>query len=190
MRAEFIFDQNYNKVVFGATDIMWKEFENCYFRNCNLSACNYTSTVFTDCHFENCNFDGAAVHFTSIRDCNFTSCSMRKINFAMIDQTIMRFNFTNCKLDFCQFYELPMNGISFSNCSLIGCDFADAKLQNALFDNCNLHQAVFKNADARRADFLTSYNYVIDPEETQLTGATFSKHGLEGLLKKHRLFLK
>jgi uncharacterized protein YjbI with pentapeptide repeats len=108
----------------------------------------------------------------------------------MIDQTIFEFSFTDCNLEFAQFYGLKLKKQVFSNCSLISADFMEADLSMAMFDNCNLHRTFFEKANAEGADFYTSYNYDIDPESTRIKKAIFSAQGLAGLLTKHQLVLK
>lgn len=64
-------------------------------------------------------------------------------------------------------------------------DFAESDLTNATFDNCDLTLAVFDRTVLEKVNFLTSYNYSIDPENNRLKKAKFSMNGLAGLLGKY-----
>ena len=59
-----------------------------------------------------------------------------------------------------------------------------------LFDNCNLRRAVFVDTKLEKADFYTSYEYIIDPEKNKLKKAVFSSDGLKGLLTKYDIIVK
>ena len=190
MKMDFIFDQTYKNEHFDFTAIRFREFENCTFINCDFTSCDFLGTTFTDSNFTNCNFKDAPINYVGLRNCTFEHSDFTSVNFAMVDQTIFEFQFTDCCLDFCQFYSLDLKRTIFSNCSMIGADFMETNLKEVMFDNCNLHQAVFLKANAEKADFYTSYNYNIDPDKTNIKHAVFSKSGLEGLLKKHLLILK
>jgi uncharacterized protein YjbI with pentapeptide repeats len=63
-------------------------------------------------------------------------------------------------------------------------------LEKAIFYNCDLSGSIFYNTDLRAANFKSSYNFSIDPEENRLTGATFARDNLSGLLEKYRLKIK
>ena len=54
-----------------------------------------------------------------------------------------------------------------------------------MFDHCDLSQAVFDRTILEKADFRTSYNYSIDPENNKIKKAKFSMTGISGLLAKY-----
>jgi uncharacterized protein YjbI with pentapeptide repeats len=66
----------------------------------------------------------------------------------------------------------------------------ETDLTQALFDHCNLRLAVFMNTNLSQADFLTSYDYVIDPEKNKIKKAIFSLEGVKGLLTKYDIRIK
>ena len=80
--------------------------------------------------------------------------------------------------------------MQFINCSMIAVDFMASDLTEVLFDNCNLRRAVFMDTIANKADFSTSYDFIIDPEKNKLKRAIFSTDNLSGLLKKYDLVIK
>lgn len=190
MIADFIYDQNYKNHFFSETEIQFKEFENCTFENCNLSNCEYLGVVFSDCTFIRCNFTEAKINYVALRNCDFIGCQLTSVNFAMTDQVLFDYRFTDCAMDFTQFYGLKMKRMTFTNCSLISADFMKTDLTEVLFDRCNLHLAVFTDSIANKADFYSSLNYSIDPEKTKLEKAIFSQNGLQGLLQKYKLVIR
>jgi uncharacterized protein YjbI with pentapeptide repeats len=71
------------------------------------------------------------------------------------------------------------------NCTLHEVDFTEADLSASTFDNCDLLNASFDKTILEKADFRTSYNYIIDPENNRIKKAKFSRNGIAGLLNKY-----
>jgi hypothetical protein len=46
---------------------------------------------------------------------------------------------------------------------------------------------MFAQTNLRKADFRTSYNFTINPENNQITGAKFSMETLPGLLQQYKI---
>lgn len=187
---DFIFNTAFNNLHYSENEIKYKEFEECTFTDCNFTDCNFSGVVFTDCIFNNCNFREAQINYVGLRNVLFNHCDFTDVNFAMTDQLLFEFHFKDCQLDYAKFYALKLKKMSFTNCSMIAVDFMTTDLTEVLFDNCNLHKAVFTDAVADKADFLTSYNFTIDPEKTKLRKAQFSKEGLKGLLQKYEIIVR
>jgi uncharacterized protein YjbI with pentapeptide repeats len=59
-----------------------------------------------------------------------------------------------------------------------------ANLANSVFDNCNLENAILMT-QLKEVNFLTAYNYKIDPEFNPMKKAKFSTEGISGLLDKY-----
>jgi len=188
--SDFIFNTPFNNQLFSESEIKYKEFEECTFTDCDFSNCNFSGVVFTDCIFYNCNFKEAQINYVGLRNAVFNHCDFTDVNFAMTDQLLFEFHFNDCVLDYAKFYALKLKRMTFTNCSMIAVDFMATDLTEVLFDNCNLHQAIFTDATAEKADFLTSYNFTIDPEKTKLRKAQFSKEGLKGLLQKYEIIVR
>jgi uncharacterized protein YjbI with pentapeptide repeats len=64
-------------------------------------------------------------------------------------------------------------------------DFTEADMTDAHFHNCNLDRAFFSRTILKNADFRSSYNFTIDPDNNNLKKARFSVQGLPGLLAKY-----
>jgi uncharacterized protein YjbI with pentapeptide repeats len=190
MASDYIQEVNINDKIFTEEDIKYKEFENCTFTNCDFRTCTFQGVYFIDCVFVECNFNDTKVNYVSLRGVEFKKCDFTNVNFAMTDQLIYDFNFTNCLLDYAKFYKLKMKKMRFTGCSLVAADFMETDLTEAIFDNCDLRRTVFIKTIANKTDFSTSYNYTIDPEQNKLKKAQFSADGLKGLLEKYDLVIK
>jgi uncharacterized protein YjbI with pentapeptide repeats len=63
-------------------------------------------------------------------------------------------------------------------------------LTQAVFNNCNLELASFDRTLLEKADFRSSYNYVINPETNKIKKAKFSLLGVAGLLEKYDIVIE
>lgn len=190
MLPDYIIDNEFKNVIFNENDIKFKDFENCTFLNCDFRNCEFKTVTFIDSNFFDCNFQDTKINYVSLRGVFFTKCNFTSVNFAMTDQVIYEFNFTDCLLDYAQFYALKLKKMQFINCSMVAVDFMASDLTEVVFDNCNLRRAVFIDTIANKANFSTSYDYIIDPEKNKLKKAQFSIEGLKGLLMKYDIVVK
>jgi hypothetical protein len=53
-----------------------------------------------------------------------------------------------------------------------------------------LRRAVFIDTNLQKADFYTSYDFIIDPDKNKVKKAIFSTEGLRGLVAKYDLVIK
>ena len=74
---------------------------------------------------------------------------------------------------------------TFKNSQLQEVDFTESELSYSVFDYCDLTRATFYNTNIEKADFRTSNNYSIDPENNQIKKARFSLPAAAGLLDKY-----
>ena len=65
-----------------------------------------------------------------------------------------------------------------------------ANLTEVVFEQCDLYRAEFSKAIANKANFSSSYNYTIDPEQTKIKKAVFSLQEVKGLLFKHDITIQ
>jgi uncharacterized protein YjbI with pentapeptide repeats len=190
MSSDYQLDLKFENTTFAENDIKYRDYENCVFTKCDFTLCDFQTVTFIDCTFFECNFKDTKINYVSLRGAFFTKCDFTNVNFAMTDQIIYDFGFQDCLLDYAQFYALKLKKMKFINCSMVSVDFMKADLTEVLFDNCNLRLAVFSETVANKADFTTSYNYIIDPERNKIKKAKFSLDGLVGLLAKYDIVVK
>lgn len=167
-------------------DLLTKgEYENCIFNNCNFAETDLSEFKFIDCKFNGCNFSLANLNKTVFRDVKFKDCKMLGLRFDSCNEFGLSFSFDSCQLNHCSFYKTKIKKTIFKNSQLQETDLAEADLTNVVFDNCNLIQAIFDHTIIEKADFRTSYNYSIDPENNRIKKAKFSILGVSGLLEKY-----
>jgi len=95
--------------------------------------------------------------------------------------------FEGCILDYSSFMLKKMLKTRFSKSTLKEVTFTQANLAGSVFDDCDLNGAIFNRTDINSVNFITAYNYDIDPEINIVKKAAFSVQGIHGLLSKYQL---
>jgi fluoroquinolone resistance protein len=115
---------------------------------------------------------------------------MLGLHFMNCNPFLFTVDFDNCSLNVSSFYKMRLKKLRFKNSSLYDVDFTEADLTDAVFDNCDLAMATFDNTILEKADFLSAYNFSIDPEKNRMKKAKFPASGLAGLLDKYQLVIE
>jgi uncharacterized protein YjbI with pentapeptide repeats len=184
MIPEIIEDRTFTKV--NTEEVTnYKQFEHCRFVNCDFSYANLGGIVFMDCRFDECNLSVVKLSDTGIQNVVFKYCKLSGADFSKSRDFLFEAGFDNCILDNAIFYKKKNKGAKFINCSMIETDFTEADLTNTEFDSCNLSRAFFDRTILKNADFRTSYNFTIDPDNNDIKKARFSVNGLPGLLTRY-----
>ena len=182
--------QLFEKVIYTGKVIKKREFEQCTFKDCDLSDSTFTYNRFTECVFIGCNLSMMKLANTSLRDVTFKHCKLLGVNFSECEDFLFSVRFENCMLDYASFMKKKMTKTKFIHTSLKQVAFTNVNLSNAVFDNCDLADAVFNGTDLKEADFRTANNYIIDPELNNIKKAKFSLHGVVGLLAKYVIHIE
>ncbi len=178
-------DLVFDKVPFPAKGIKDTQFEGCTFKNCDFTAVNFTGCDFSNTTFEDCNLSMVKFGYIGLDKVHFLGCKMVGLDFSNVKDFLFNVSFTNCILDYAAFMKKKNRKCRFNNCSLKGADFSEADLTESVFERCDLNATVFMGSTLNGANFVTSFNFTIDPEKNLLRKAKFSVHGLAGLLTNY-----
>ncbi|MCD6063611.1 MAG: pentapeptide repeat-containing protein [Flavipsychrobacter sp.] len=184
MSQNFFQDQSFDK---GTTIAEKSEYENCTFRNCDLSGAGLSGSIFIDCSFTGCNLSMAKLVKTAFRGVKFQNCKMMGLQLGDCSEFALEFSFDGCVLDHSSFYQMKLKKTRFTDCRMVETDLTSADLTEATFSNCDLSGATFDNTTLEKADLRTAYNYSIDPERNKIKKAKVSLAGIPGLLYKYDL---
>lgn len=165
------------------------EYENCTFRNCDVSEGNLSGSRFIDCVFLACNLSMCNVSGTTFQEVRFEDCKLLGLRF----DTAASFGFSvsaqHCQLQHASFYKVRLRKVKFEHCQMQGVDFAEADLTEGVLGHCDLRDAIFDRTVLEKADFRTASGFSIDPEKNKMKKARFSVQNLAGLLDKYGLQL-
>lgn len=187
MGNSYIPDQNFKGIDFSEKGIEKAEYENCEFDNCIFANSNLSEFSFEDCTFTNCDFSNTKITGTAFKNVEFENCKLIGLQFDECNPFLLEFRFSNCILNYSSFYTLKLKGTKFSSCILHEVDFTDTQLPGANFTDCDFSAAVFNGTNLQKADFRTSINFSINPEQNLIAGAKFSMETLPGLLHKYKI---
>lgn len=158
------------------------EYENCRFKNCQLSGVDLRHIVFMDCQFEQCDLSNAKTTDTAFKNVRFSECKLLGVQFSECSEFLLEMTFTNCQLNLSSFHKLKLKGIKFTHCDLREADLTEADFTSGSFTDCNLLGAVFDRTRLEKTDLRTAYNFSINPEANFIKKARFSSSNLMGLI--------
>ncbi len=172
--------------MFKTNDYWEEEFVKCndknlnaiYFDNCTFVECDFTKSIFYNCKFTECTFINCDLSLAILKSCIFNDVSFE-------NSKLLGISWSNCvepfdvRFDACNisqnsFHLLDLRQIKFVNSLIKDTGFEECNLEAALFDNCNLEQTVFIKNNLKKSNFVTSKNYLIDPEQNDIKKAEFS----------------
>lgn len=179
MDKPFIIDKEFTGIVH---ELPLGEYENCVFRNCDLSDDSLSGYFFTDCVFDHCNLSAAKLGDTALRNVTFRNSKLLGLDFSNCSKLLFEVFFDDCRMNVCSFYKWNLKKTVFRKCNLSETDFAEANLTEVIFDDCDLSGAVFDQTILVKADLRKAWNYTIDPAKNSVKKARFSVSGLPGLL--------
>ena len=165
------------------------EFEQCTFRKLDLSRFILSGSNFVNCRFEGCNLTRVELKNTKLYDVRFVNCILPHVDFGPCNAFGFHVDFQECQLDYTVFLNRKLKKVQFIDCSLKEAHFMNCELIGALFKHCNLELARFEGNNLMQADFSSSYNLELNPEDNKIKKARFSLQNLPGLLTKYDLVI-
>lgn len=175
----------FEKIDFTKESLAKGEYENCVFAKCNFLNFNFSEFKFYDCEFIDCDLSLIKLTQTGFINVKFKNSKLLGLLFENCNDFGLSVGFENCLLNQSSFYKTNMKATLFKNCQLREADLTNCDLNGSIFDNCDFAGAIFRNTIIEKADFRTSYNYLIDPEANRIKKAKFSAAGAIGLLVKY-----
>jgi fluoroquinolone resistance protein len=182
-------DKVFDKVDFSAEPLQPGEYEDCEFRNCDLSKADLSDMVFIGCRFKDTNLSMAKLGRASFQEVLFEGCKMVGLHFEDALPFLMPPEFTHCILDLSSFTSVKLPKVKFKYSDLKEVDFSEADLSGCVFDHCNLDRAIFDRTNLTRANFSNAFHYALDPGKNMVKKAVFSLNGLPGLLGKYDIVI-
>ncbi len=182
-------NQTFEKIDF-TKEALGQEHESCIFSQCNFVGANLSNIKFSECEFVGCNMSNVIVTNTALRDVAFHDCKLLWVGFGNCDSFLFVVSFENCMLNLSSFHRMKMRKTQWKKCSLHEVSFIETDLSESVFDECDFSQALFQNTILEKADFRTSYHYIINPEINKIKKAKFAQSGIAGLLQSYDITIE
>lgn len=179
-----------NKNFKNINDLALWEYEDCNFIECDFSDKDFSNYIFINCEFKKCNLSMLKIINTTLSDIIFIDSKILWIKFKDSNSFNIELSFTNCILDFCDFFHLNLKWIKIVDSSLKEVNFIKSNLSEWIFNNCNLIWSIFVDTDLTKTNFITSYNYSLDPEKNKIKKTKFWIEWLRWLLLNYDIIVK
>lgn len=180
-------DKVFEEISHAGKTVSGREFNGCTFKRCDLSDSNFTNNKFIECVFDGCNLSMMKLAKSSLNNVEFKNCKILGVNLSDCQDFLFSVAFEGCILDYASFMGKKMPKTRFVKSSLKEVSFSQANISGSVFDDCDLNGAIFNRTDLSGANFITAYNYDIDPEINLVKKASFSAQGIHGLLSKYQI---
>ena len=180
----------FQNLMYSGKETKNREFEKCTFNHCDFSNGAFTSCKFIDCSFNNCNLTMTKLNHTQLNNINFNDCKLLGVNFSNTNDFLFDVNFETCVLDYAIFLKKKMPKTIFNKTSIKNADFTECDLTKSIFSEADLMNTVFYKSNLKEANFLTAFNYNIDPDLNNIRKAKFSLLEISGLLGKYDIIIE
>jgi uncharacterized protein YjbI with pentapeptide repeats len=180
-------DKTFENVVYAEKVIKGREFQSCIFSKCDFANSDFSYNKFLDCHFRSCNLSMMKLKGTTLNNAVFKDCKIMGVNFMDCIDFLFTVQFESCILDYSSFMGKKMVKTRFLKSSLKEVNFSQTNLSGSVFQETDLTDAIFNQTDLTAANLITAFNYAMDPELNIIRKASFSAHGLPGLLAKYAI---
>ena len=155
-----------------------KDLDSIYFDSCTFIKCDFSKSVFYNCKFTECTFINCDLSLATLKACTFNDVFFDNSKLIGISwstcQEPFDVKFDSCNISQNSFHLLDLRQMKFINSLINDTGFEECNLEKALFDKCNLEQTVFISNNLQKANFETSKNYLIDPNQNDIKKAEFS----------------
>ena len=180
-------DKTFENVNYTEKVIKGREFQSCKFSKCDFSNSDFSYNKFLDCHFESCNLSMMKLKGVTLNNAVFTHCKIMGVNFMDCIDFLFSVQFDSCILDYASFMGKKMVKTRFVKTSLKEVNFSQTNLSGSVFQETDMTGAIFSQTDLTSANLANAVNYTMDPELNIIKKASFSAHGLPGLLVKYNI---
>lgn len=167
-----------------------KTFSSCVFTGCDMSGCDFSSSLLENCEFIECNLSSVLLNNTRMPKVSFTGSKIMGVNFANAEPFAMTLSFTGCAIDSCNFCDMKLKKTIFSECELIATDFLRADLTEADFSGSSFRDVGFENTTLAKSDFTDAHGYVINPMSNNVRKAKFSLPDAVIMLEQMGIIIK
>lgn len=175
-------DKEFEGIDFQIKGFLSGEYAGCRFIKCNFNQLDLSKSIFIDCEFVDSNLSLIKIKQVICRNVTFIDTKMLGIRFDEMNPFGLQIEFKNVVLDHAVFHNVKMPKTNFSHCSLKEVDFSLADFSGSLFEHCDFHHAVFDSTNLEKADFSTSINYSINPQQNRIKKSKHRYPAILGLL--------
>lgn len=164
------------------------EFEECIFDRANFAGCTFARCKFMACRFTACDLSNIRVLNSTFNDVTLERSKVvgvdwTKAGSSALTRLLLSLRFTDCVLDYCNFFGLHLREMQLVRCRIHHGDFSEADLAHAVCGGSDFLDSIFLHTNLEHADFVGATNYAIDPTANRVKQARFSLPEAVALLR-------
>jgi len=163
-------------------DLRHKVFRNCTFEGCDFTKAQFLGSKCIDCKWIKCNLSMTKWDGCRLQGNQFEECKIVGGDFSKCDPMFLSLSFKHCLINMSNFSDLKLKSTSFVGSVIRETHFNHTYLSGADFSDCDLSSTLFHQSDLTQSNFLTAFNFSINPLTNKLKGARFSKETALNLL--------
>jgi fluoroquinolone resistance protein len=189
--TETLDDEYFDRVFEGAgedlREINCIYFERCIFRKIKCPEIRLINVTFVDCAFEDCDLARADLTGSTFNDLRFDQCDLRGTDFTVLNKSLLRMAFRQCRLDYASFFQMKLQGLVLENCSVREALFEGASLRQSSFVKSKVEGCNFMRADLTNTDFRGAEGLVVDFNSAKCKGLKITIWDATGILRAYGL---
>ncbi len=182
-------DAQFDECTFRDVQLTGPLLQRAEFRNCRFIRCRFASADLRDAIFEHCNFAddgghiGVQLAFSRLENARFESCEMSFAKFDSCDAYGLELKDSNLrgasivKVDFTRLFGKK---VTRTQATITNCRLQLADLTGISLPDCDLAGTSFREAVLRRADLSNANMMGCDLDNATTTGAMLSRANLRG----------
>ena len=186
--GEEYFDQAFSGLEWVRGVVTAVTFEECTFKDCNLSETQFPRCTFRDCQFQNCDLSLIEVEYCTFQRTKFQDCKLVGVNWAKVGR-IQLVEFHDCNISYNTFMELDLERAVITSCVAKEAYFDECNLTDANCTRTDFSESRFFHTNLTRTDFTNARNYFISAHLNTLKKTKFAMpealallHGLDIIL--------
>jgi uncharacterized protein YjbI with pentapeptide repeats len=187
----FYEEQVFDGLEFKQQSVRSSTFEFCKFIGCDFSEAEFIDCKFFDCVFKDSNLSTLRLDGTRFRNTEFSACKVTGVNWTSLDWNSVAlsapFFFDACDISYCVFSGLKLSELQLTRCKAHDVDFSECDLREADFFEADLLNARFNLSKLDQCNFKDAINYMIDPLNNSIEGASFSVPEVLSLLRPFKI---
>lgn len=190
IELDYAGDSGFTGIDFSDRTLDQKEYENCTFTSCIFSGTKILSSKFESVKFVSCNLSNTDFTDSRLIDVEFVNCKLIGLALFKCRQSVFDLRFVKSRIEYCNFSDVSMKRCVFDSCDFRESWFQNTFLVESRFTGCVFNDTRFDKCDLKKASFLDSTGYVIDPRDCKIQHAVFSVPGVFGLLDEFEIYIQ
>ena len=150
------------------------ELYDCEIRGARLNATTLRRWVFENCLFKDSDLSGLVLNQCVFQSCRFEGCKLIGSDWRQNQSLLLQVRFSSCDLSLSWMNNLHFDQLLMENCQCSEVDFSRSQLIQSKWVRSNVKGALFEESQLQEAHLVGALNEQFNPQSSNLRGATLS----------------